>query len=93
MFDNEKLYGIIEERDNEIRRMYSESRRKIQAIASEMSTEDIIEALIEIGDYDDDDIGNILQDELEGRDKEAFDAWHDEQCPPVWEHLSDYFIA
>ena len=71
------LYSIIGNRDDEIDRIYKEAERKIREAAKEMSNEDI---------------GNLLQDELEARDKEAFDAWHDEQCPPAWEHLPEFFL-
>ena len=92
MIGIDNLYSIIGNRDDEIDRIYKETERKVREAAKEMSTEAIIEALIKINDYDDEDIGNLLQDELEARDKEVFDAWHDEQCPPVWEHLPDFFL-
>lgn len=92
MIGIDNLYSIIGNRDDEIDRIYKEAERKIREAAKEMSTEAIIEALIKINDYDDEDIGNLLQDELEARDKEAFDAWHDEQCPPAWEHLPEFFL-
>ena len=92
MIGIDNLYSIIGNRDDEIDRIYKEAERKIREAAKAMSTEAIIEVLTEINDYDDEDIGNLLQDELEARDKEAFDAWHDEQCPPVWEHLPDFFL-
>jgi len=92
MIGIDNLYSIIGNRDDEIDRIYKEAERKIREAAKEMSTEAIIEALTEINDYDDEDIGNLLQDELEARDKEAFDAWHDEQCPPAWEHLPEFFL-
>lgn len=92
MIGIENLYSLIDDRDNEIALICQKAEQKVREAAKAMSTEAIIEALIKINDYDDEDIGNLLQDELEARDKEAFDAWHDEQCPPVWEHLPDFFL-
>lgn len=92
MIGIENLYSLIDDRDNEIALICQKAEQKVREAAKEMSTEAIIEALIKINDYDDEDIGNLLQDELEARDKEAFDAWHDEQCPPAWEHLPEFFL-
>ena len=92
MIGIENLYSLIDDRDNEIALICQKAEQKVREAAKAMSTEAIIEALTEINDYDDEDIGNLLQDELEARDKEAFDAWHDEQCPPAWEHLPEFFL-